>query len=49
MMTCLYAAMAGQKRLRQDVYDDDGFVVEEEEESDWRQALKGITRYDPSK
>ncbi len=40
----------GAKRMRQEEpeYDDD-FVVDDEEEPDWRQALKSITKYDPSK
>ena len=44
------AALAGQKRSRRDEADyDDGFVVDDNEEEDWRQALKSVTRYDPSK
>lgn len=40
----------GTKRMRQEEpeYDND-FVVDDEEEPDWRQALKSITKYDPSK
>lgn len=47
------AVLVGQgvKRMRheEDEYDNDDFVVEDEEEPDWRQALKSVTRYDPSK
>lgn len=44
------AALAGQKRSRRDEPDyDDDFVVDDNEEEDWRQALKSVTRYDPSK
>ncbi|KAL3155244.1 Protein SPT2, variant 2 [Trebouxia sp. C0010 RCD-2024] len=41
----------GSKRMRheEDDYDKDDFVVDDEEEPDWRQALKSVTRYDPSK
>lgn len=41
----------GAKRMRpeEDEYDNDDFVVDDEEEPDWRQALKSVTRYDPSK
>ena len=41
----------GAKRMRpeEDDYDNDDFVVDDEEEPDWRQALKSVTRYDPSK
>ncbi len=40
----------GAKRMRpeEQEYEDD-FVVDDEEEPDWRQALKSITKYDPSK
>lgn len=43
-------ASRGAKRIRPEEqgYDDD-FVVDDEEEPDWRQALKSITKYDPSK
>lgn len=44
------AALAGQKRSRRDEPDyEDDFVVDDNEEEDWRQALKSVTRYDPSK
>lgn len=36
-------------RHEEDDYDKDDFVVDDEEEPDWRQALKSVTRYDPSK
>lgn len=36
-------------RPEEDEYDNDDFVVDDEEEPDWRQALKSVTRYDPSK
>lgn len=36
-------------RHEEDDYDNDDFVVDDEEEPDWRQALKSVTRYDPSK
>ena len=36
-------------RSEEDEYDNDDFVVDDEEEPDWRQALKSVTRYDPSK
>lgn len=41
----------GAKRMRpaEEDYDEDDFVVDDEEEPDWRQALKSVTRYDPSK
>ncbi len=35
-------------RPEEQQYEDD-FVVDDEEEPDWRQALKSITKYDPSK
>lgn len=35
-------------RPEEQEYEDD-FVVDDEEEPDWRQALKSITKYDPSK
>ena len=40
----------GAKRMRpeEQEYEDD-FVVDDEEEPEWRQALKSITKYDPSK
>ncbi|KAL0019848.1 hypothetical protein WJX79_006536 [Trebouxia sp. C0005] len=40
----------GAKRMKpeEQEYEDD-FVVDDEEEPDWRQALKSITKYDPSK
>ena len=43
----------GAKRMRpsEPEYeeDDDGFVVADDDEPDWRQALKSITKYDPLK
>lgn len=39
----------GAKRVRHEEDDYDDFVVDDEEEPDWRQALKSVTRYDPSK
>ena len=42
----------GAKRMRppEPEYDEeDDFVVADEDEPDWRQALKSITKYDPSK
>ena len=48
---CAVLAGRGAKRMRpdNDEYVDDDFVVDDEEEPDWRQALKSVTRYDPSK
>ena len=52
--TCavVMAVLAGRgaKRMmpEEPEYDDD-FVVDDEEEPDWRQALKSITKYDPTK
>lgn len=53
-MSCVWTAVLagrGPKRMRheEDEYDNDDFVVDDEEEPDWRQALKSVTRYDPSK
>ncbi|DBA93957.1 hypothetical protein WJX77_001982 [Trebouxia sp. C0004] len=40
----------GAKRMRPEEHEyEDDFVVDDEEEPDWRQALKSITKYDPSK
>lgn len=53
MQKAKQAVLAGRgaKRMRHedDDYDKDDFVVDDEEEPDWRQALKSVTRYDPSK
>ncbi|KAL3151444.1 Protein SPT2 [Trebouxia sp. C0009 RCD-2024] len=51
MQKAKQAVLAGRgaKRVRHEEDDYDDFVVDDEEEPDWRQALKSVTRYDPSK
>ncbi len=37
----------GYSAYDDDEYDVDGFVVDDDEEEEWRRELRGVTGYDP--